>query len=91
MSDIAPINHTNASVLGGTTRAARPHSQAASPVRGSDRAEFSQAAQLLSKLAELPDVRQDLIDRVRAELADGNYDTPDKVEALLDSLIEDLA
>lgn len=92
MSDIAPIHHrSHSAVLGQPNRVNRPNSTVASPNRGSDRVELSDKARLLGRLAELPDVRQDLIDRVRAEIADGTYDTPDKVEDMLDSLIEDLA
>jgi hypothetical protein len=36
------------------------------------------------------EVRQDLIDRVRQEIKDGVYDTPDKFEAALDRLADRL-
>ena len=65
-------------------------STATSPIRSADRAEFSQAAQLLSKLAEMPDVRQDLIDQVRAEIDAGTYETAEKIDQVLDNLPEDL-
>ena len=52
--------------------------------------ELSEHARLLSKLAELPDVRQDLVDRVKAEIEAGTYDTADKIDALLDELARDL-
>lgn len=61
--------------------------QAGSP-RG-DSVEVSAAAQLLAKLSDLPDVRKDLVDRVRAEIASGDYETPEKLDAAVDGLIED--
>ena len=36
------------------------------------------------------DVRQDLVSRVREEIRDGTYDTPEKLEAALDRLADRL-
>jgi hypothetical protein len=47
-------------------------------------------ASYLNTLRSLPEVRQDLIDRVREEIASGAYDTPEKVEQALDAIQEDL-
>jgi anti-sigma28 factor (negative regulator of flagellin synthesis) len=58
--------------------------------RGSDRVEVSQMALYLNKLRDLP-VRQDLIDSVRQQIAQGNYDTPEKLAAALNELIDDHA
>jgi hypothetical protein len=38
-----------------------------------------------------PDVRQDLVTRVRQEIQAGTYDTPEKLEAALDRLADRLA
>ena len=38
-----------------------------------------------------PDVRQDLVARVRQEIQSGTYDTPDKLEAALDRLASRLS
>lgn len=35
------------------------------------------------------EIRQDLVNRVREEIANGTYDTPDKFEAALDQLLSD--
>jgi hypothetical protein len=35
-------------------------------------------------------MRQDLIDRVRREIAEGTYDTPEKWDQALDRLLDDL-
>ena len=60
-----------------------------SPPRGADRAEFSDAAQLLSCLNELPDVRHDLVERVRGEIATETYLTDEKIRQAIDSMLED--
>jgi len=90
MNDISPINRPNASVLNRSNHAHRPNPTVGSPSRGSDKVELSPEARMLSKLKNLPDVRQDLVDRVRQQIASGTYETPDKVEALLDGLAQEL-
>jgi negative regulator of flagellin synthesis FlgM len=56
--------------------------------RGSDRVEVSQMALYLNKLRTLP-IRQDLVDSVRQQIAQGTYDTPEKLEAALNAMIDD--
>lgn len=90
MNDISPIGRSFAPGNGQTPRVSRDSGNSPVATRGTDRVEFSSAAQLLSRLHELPDVRQELIDRVRAEIASGQYETPDKIDAALDGLLEDL-
>jgi anti-sigma28 factor (negative regulator of flagellin synthesis) len=57
--------------------------------RGSDLVEVSDMATYLSKLRQLP-VRQELVDSVREQIANGTYDTADRLEQALDELIQDL-
>ncbi len=59
--------------------------------RAQDKVEVSQLAQMLSKLRSMPAVRQDLIDRVRQEIAGGAYDTPEKLDAALGEMLKDVA
>ena len=91
MSDIAPIGRSAAAATYATQRASTTSTPPPAPTRGSDRAEFSNAAQLLSKLGELPEVRQDLIARVKAEIDAGTYETDEKIDAAIEALREDLA
>lgn len=62
----------------------------AAPGREADRVEVSQVASMLSKLKNLPEVRQDLVAKVRAELAAGTYDTEEKLDGALDALLDDI-
>lgn len=93
MSDLAPIGRPNPTELtpgiagSFTDRAA---ATATPTERGQDRVELSSTAQLLSKMSDLPDVRQDVIDRVRTEIDLGIYETDDKIEASIDALADDL-
>jgi negative regulator of flagellin synthesis FlgM len=72
--------------------AARPAPQqaAAGQARAHDQADFSVASKLLSRLSELPDVRHELIARVRAEIEAGTYETPQKLDAAVREMAEDL-
>jgi len=37
-----------------------------------------------------PDIRTDLVQRLRLEIANGTYETPDKLDAALDRLLDGL-
>ena len=91
MSDIAPIGRPspNYTVNGRAAQSTTPSSGA--PARDGDSVQLSTAAQWLGKLRDLPEVRQDLVDRVRGEIDAGTYDTPARFDAAVDSLLEDLA
>ncbi len=88
MSDISPIGRPSGTTLNSTERVQRHDPRPGSPSRGKDKAEFSTTAQMLSKMADMPEVRQDLVDRVRSEIKLGNYETPEKIDAAIDSLLD---
>ena len=44
---------------------------------------------LLDRVLKDPPVRQDLVNRVRQEIASGRYETPDKVDRVVDELWRD--
>jgi hypothetical protein len=97
MSDIAPIQGLSIDRLeaaGGVVDrppVRTPPAADSRPIeRRPDRAEFSDRARYLSRLAALP-ARQELVDRVRAEIAEGTYDTPEKLDQALSGLLDDLA
>jgi flagellar biosynthesis anti-sigma factor FlgM len=60
---------------------------------GADRVELSDQARLLDSMRQMPEVRQDRIDRVRAAIARGGYETDAKINHAIERLIqeEDLA
>ena len=55
--------------------------------RPGDQVELSDRAMLLSRLRELPHVRQGLIDQVRAAIERGEYDTPEKLDAAIEIML----
>lgn len=53
-----------------------------------DRVELSAGA--LDRLREVTEVRQDLVDSVRRSIADGTYDTDERLNDAIERLLEDL-
>lgn len=58
--------------------------------RGADEVKFSSHIQHLIELKNGGPVRQDLVNRIRAEIEQGSYETPEKVEAAIDELMGEL-
>jgi negative regulator of flagellin synthesis FlgM len=54
-----------------------------------DRVELSAHATLLNRLLHMPDVRTELIEKVRQAIADGTYETPEKIDAAVAKLLEE--
>lgn len=56
----------------------------------SDVVDLSNVSRLAQKVREIPDVRADLVARVKAEIAAGTYETPERLEIAVDRLMEEL-
>ncbi len=94
MSDISPIGSGALARIGPASveRQSSSVRAEASPIRrGSDQVEVSDMAYYMSQLRSLPPVRQDLIDQVRSQVEAGTYETPQKLDAAIEAMFEDLA
>ena len=91
MNEVGPVGPPIAAAMGRASHLAKQPSSEAVPQRGSDRVELSNGAQLLGKIAALPEVRQELVNRVRLEIATAGYDSAEKMEAILEKVMDDLA
>lgn len=96
MAEIGSLNNFNpasSAQVAGVERyqraAAQDNPAPATPVRQGDRVEISSIARSLAEAAP-EGVRADLVARVRAEIASGTYDTEERFEAAVSSLIDDL-
>ena len=93
MGDISPVGgQTSPSKMGSGSTSDRAVGVSAVPARAGDKVDISPAAQvhsarLLSQIAQLPQIRQEVVDRVRAEIADGAYDSPQRLDAAIDALV----
>jgi anti-sigma28 factor (negative regulator of flagellin synthesis) len=59
------------------------------PVRPGDTVELSEHARFLDMMHRLPAVRNDRIESVRLAIAEGRYETPAKLDAAVERLIDD--
>ena len=56
----------------------------------SDIVELSAAAQLVAKVHQLPEIRTELVERIKAEIAAGTYETPERLEIAVSRLTDEL-
>ncbi len=67
--------------------------QTSSPSQGTpirDELHLSPVGQLLDKVHDLPDIRADLVARIRAEIAAGTYETEEKLQVALERLLDEI-
>ncbi|MBI4602944.1 MAG: flagellar biosynthesis anti-sigma factor FlgM [Planctomycetes bacterium] len=55
-----------------------------------DRAEISEEARLLAKLAEVPDVRADRVEELKRLIAANQLETPERIAGTVERLLEEL-
>ena len=60
------------------------------PVEVPDTVEISAAARLAAKVQEIPEIRIELVERIKAEIAAGTYESPEKLEIAVNKLMEEL-
>jgi anti-sigma28 factor (negative regulator of flagellin synthesis) len=56
-----------------------------------DSVHISAADEAAARAAEAGAVRHDLVNQIRAQIADGSYETPAKLDAALQRLLDELA
>lgn len=91
MQEINPVNHSVSASLSRPAAASAYRAGSQPTARPSDKVELSDMAQMLSRLAQFPDVRQDLVERIRRQIADGSYETPEKLDTTVQNLLDDLS
>jgi len=73
-----------------SARSAEPTSSPSSPSIG-DRLDISEAGQLAGRMAEIPDIRADRVQELRAAILNGSYETDDKLNVALERLLDEIA
>lgn len=91
MTDINPIARPQHTTLDGVTKPARQTAGEAATARAGDRVQLSDQARLLSKLKQLPEIREGLVNSVKSQIAAGNYDTPERFDTAINALLDDLS
>jgi negative regulator of flagellin synthesis FlgM len=64
--------------------------EAAKTQAAGDCVTISSAAEAAIQQAEKSGIRQDLVDRIRGEIAAGTYETPGKLDVALDRLLDEI-
>ena len=65
-------------------------SQVESP-RIQDEVNISDAARLVEQVKQAPDIRQDRVQAIRAQIASGAYETADKLDVAVTRLLDEIA
>ncbi len=55
-----------------------------------DEVETSDPAQLLEQVRQLPEIRQDRVDAIRAKIAEGSYETKEKLDVAIERLLDEI-
>lgn len=86
-----PINRIQALKAFGAAKPAGPIDQPAqTTTRSADRVELSGLDGIMAKL-KTNDVRHEKVAQVRQQIAEGTYETPEKIDAAIEKMIDDLA
>ncbi len=65
--------------------------QAAPAQSTQDEVQISDAGRLVDMANQAPDIRQDRVNSIRAQIAAGTYETPDKMSAALNRFLDEEA
>jgi negative regulator of flagellin synthesis FlgM len=57
----------------------------------SDRLDISEAGQIASRMAEIPEIRADRVSQLRSAIQSGSYETQDKLDTALERLLDEIA
>jgi anti-sigma28 factor (negative regulator of flagellin synthesis) len=57
----------------------------------SDRLDISEAGRIAERLAEVPDIRAERVEQLRAAILEGTYETEDKLDAAVERLLDEIA
>ena len=73
-----------------TARAIQPNTASSSSSIG-DRLDISEAGQIAGRMAEIPDIRADRVQELRAAIQSGRYETDEKLSGALERLLDEIA
>lgn len=62
-------------------------SNASQPV---DQLDISPQADMVSRVRDVPDIRHDKVAAIKAAIANGTYETPERMDAALDRLLDEM-
>jgi negative regulator of flagellin synthesis FlgM len=54
-----------------------------------DHVEISPLGQMLDGISRLPEIRHERVEEIRRQIAEGTYDTPERLELALDRMLDE--
>lgn len=90
MTDVNGIQPAGAARPVDAAAPVAPTQRSHAPAAARDVAEISDVARLAARIEELPDVRTELVQRVKAEIAAGTYETSERIEIAAARLTDEL-
>ena len=72
------------------TRGSQNIGAANTPASIGDTLDISAAGQLADRMSEIPDIRQDKVNALRSAIAQGTYETDEKLGVALDRLLDEI-
>ena len=75
-----------------TVRRSFPQTKGTVSIPGlTDEVEISDAARLVDQARAVPEIRQDRVDAIRVQIAEGTYETPEKLDTAVERLLDEIA
>ncbi len=71
-------------------RTRKPEADGVRKPGGSDEVQLSSEVRILGKLKQVPDVRQERVETIRKEIAEGTYLTPERLESGIRNMLSQL-
>jgi negative regulator of flagellin synthesis FlgM len=72
-----------------TSRVSQPAAaDAGAPIQ--DELQISDAARLVGRVNDLPDIRQDRVNQIRSQIANGTYETDEKLQTAVGRLLDEI-
>ena len=68
----------------------RIHPPIQEPQSAGDKVEISDVARLQALLRDVPEIRVDRVSELRARIEAGTYETPDKIDGVVDEILKEL-
>ena len=81
------VQNTNAIKLQTQNKTSAANGNSAVPV---DQLDISAEAQLISQTNSTSNIRMDRVNDIRAQIANGTYETPEKLEAAMSRLLDEI-
>ena len=72
-------------------RVSEPMTSAPSQLDTTDELHLSPAAEMASRMSEIPDIRWERVNSIKAAIADGSYVTDAKLDVALERLLDEIA